>query len=150
MSRSPACSVSGIAVVLVVSALAAAFDAAQNELDSRITEVDPRLYDHFVDPGEWLNPWLTVTPEGILVRARGLPEHGVTVPPEDLARTLAGLPLGAWPLGRIVVFSNPGTVPWHPTDTEWNRRRDDAIDRNREAAQVVLRDLDVAIKLWPA
>ena len=69
---------------------------------SRIGSAAPQRYKSIRDANDWENPYLIIRRDGIEVMVKRLPSSRKTVAAADLARTLIGLPVTAWPYGRVV------------------------------------------------
>jgi len=110
-------------------------------LRPEIKAADPAQYKAVRDPKDWQNPYLTVGPNGVEVRARGL-ESRTGVPPAALAGVLANLPVSAWTYGRVVAVSGPSI-----TNSPEDQKR--ATDANMKALLEVLKALDVEANSWP-
>jgi hypothetical protein len=115
----------------------------REELSRRITRADPRKYRAIRDAKDWKNPILIIRRDGIEVEAKGMPSGSQTVALADLARTLVGLPVAAWPYGRVVVVIEIGIREPNGTD-------DQRITQNHEAAEKILKYLGVQISWWPS
>lgn len=128
-------------------AIVAPFIACNNgassatELNARIGKPNREKYFFIQDGAAWRNPWLTIRAEGVEIRAQGLPGR-ITVSVLVLAQALIGLPVSAWPYGRVVAASDIGI------QTVW--RDDDPIKRNHDEAERVLRSLGVTVDWWPS
>jgi len=107
-------------------------------LDNRIPPADRAKYRAVREWSEWKNPYLTVTRDGIEVWSEGRKQM---VAPDGLATTLIGLPLSAWPYGRVVAGSEAGLR---------STGDDEKIQRNRQRADEVLRDLGLTAEWWPS
>jgi hypothetical protein len=56
---------------------------------------------------------------------------------------LVSLPLADWPYGRVVMASDIGL-------RRADRSDDESIQRNHDAAERILKDLDVTVDWWPS
>ena len=99
---------------------------------------DPAKYRGVRDAKDWKNPYLVVRPTGVQILGVTSLEPGVAV--ESIAAVLAGLPRSAWPYGLVVAVQDvsvqaPGDAP--------------RIRANREKLLRILKQLGVAVDLWP-
>ena len=110
------------------------------------------------DPDAWRNPFLWVGAKTILLRAdfadaapsqtgkKNAPHadaahrREVEIQPDELAKTLATLPVGAWRYGRVAAIAES-----HEAD----RKSLAEVRRNVEAAMQKLNDLGVVVEEWP-
>jgi len=113
------------------------------QLDSRIPTANPRKYLPIT--GVWPNPNVFVDLNGIYISS-GTARQRLDRP-DDLARALTFLPLNAWPLGRVVTFSQSSRVPIFlvkdPSPSE------QAAYSNREHARMILESMGIAIVSTP-
>jgi hypothetical protein len=77
-------------------------------LDSQIGPANPQRYKPIQTAKDWGNPYLLISRDGVVVIAKGLPSGRQTVASTELQRTLIGLPLSAWPYGRVVALQGIG------------------------------------------
>src|SRR5262245_60137009 len=70
-------------------------------LDPRIGAPVPQRYASVRASKDWENPYLVIGRDGIDVVAKQLPSGRKTVAAANLERTLLGLPVSAWPYGRV-------------------------------------------------
>jgi hypothetical protein len=114
--------------------------ASERRLNSAIGAPILNRYESIRDAQDWLNPYLTVCPQGVLLDVRSVKRVNDTVSPETLREMLLDLPVKAWPYGRIVALQNCSLGS--PGDTE---------DRNKRMLEVedVLKTLGLAIDHWP-
>jgi hypothetical protein len=109
------------------------------EADFRRLPPDPGKYRAARDAADWQNPYLTVRPNGVEVKARSaLLKDGRTVPVERLEETLKSLPLTAWPYGNVVAVQEIGIR---------SKSDDHLIERNRVEAERVLKSLGTEV-VW--
>ena len=115
----------------------------QNEdgLNPKIPAAIHSKFDDILDAANWLNPQVIVVPKGVEVRSASLAGGTTTVRVDELRRVLAGLPISAWPYGRVVLATQIGLVG----------SLDDLglITRNREEAAQVLKALAIEANWWP-
>jgi len=109
-------------------------------LRPEIKAADPAQYKAVLDTKDWQNPYLTVGPEGVEVRARGMESR--TVPPTALAGVLASLPITAWPYGRVAAVSAPSLLSKSDDDKS-------ATTDHLKAATEVLSSLNIESYHWP-
>lgn len=112
-------------------------------LDARIGAAKPQRYRSINDEKKWRNPILVIRADGIEVIAQGIPSGSRTVSSADLRRTLLGLPVAAWPYGRVAAVQDIGL---HPADLSDGP----AIANNRNLTLAVLQALDVTPERWPS
>jgi hypothetical protein len=112
-----------------------------DQLDSKIPPAAPEKYQSVRDGKDWANPYLVIRADGIEVVAKNLPKHGKAIALKDLKKTLTGLPVEAWPYGKVVAVQEIGIGS-----------EDDgkAIEQNRKYAKEVLEGLDIKIEWWPS
>jgi hypothetical protein len=109
-------------------------------LDPKIPPADPKKYQSIRDAQDWANPILIIKADGIEVISKAIPSGRTTVVAKNLRKTLTGLPVDAWPYGRVVGIVEIGIRGEGQTE---------AIKRNKEAAEEVLKGLQVELKWWP-
>ena len=132
------------AAVGLSSVLGSQTAAAQtrSRLDPRIPAPLASKYKDILDAKDWLNPSIVIRSDGIEVVSRGLPGRRKTVPTTALRDLLVSLPLADWPYGRVVMASDIGL-------RRADRSDDESIQRNHDAAERILKDLDVTFDWWP-
>ena len=123
--------------------------AAANALDPRIGAANPRQVEEAQATDSWDNPSLVIGVDNVDLIARGLPSGRTTVAIADLRRALVGLPIEAWPLGRVVTVGDNGL-----RSVDANGRlipsETDSIGRNHDTAVQILRALGVRVVLVPS
>ena len=87
---------------------------SEHQLDPRIGPAVPAKFTGIRDAKDWLNPYLSVCPQGVVMRVRSITRERRTIPIADLGRTLLELPVDAWPYGRVVGLQPCGLG--HPGD----------------------------------
>ena len=95
----------GVLLICAASPLAGPMQSVSVQtvrLDPRIGSAAPPRYKSIRDANDWENPYLVIRRDGIEVMVKRLPSSRTTVAAADLARTLIGLPVTAWPYGRVV------------------------------------------------
>jgi hypothetical protein len=112
-----------------------------DQLNSRIPPADRGKYQSVLDAKDWGNPYLVIRADGVEVKARNLPNNGRTIAVKDLKKTLTGLPVEAWPYGKVVAAVEIGIRS--PGD-------DKAIEQNRKEATQVLEALHIKVEWWPS
>jgi hypothetical protein len=115
--------------------------AESEQLDSTIGPPVAEKYQAIRDAQDWLNPFLSVCPQGVVFSVRSLSRETKTIHVEELKQTLRTLPTQAWPYGRIVALSycsigNPGDK-----EAQQQRMRD---------VEAVLGSLELERRLWPS
>lgn len=85
---------------------------------------------------------MIVIPQGVEVRTSALAGGKTTVRVDELRRVLVGLPVSAWPYGRVVLG----------TDTGLLGSLDDLVPirRNHDEAARVLKTLGIEVDWWPS
>ncbi len=117
--------------------------APQVRLDPRIPAADPAKYRSIRDAKDWLNPFLIVHGNGVWAISQAIPSGRKFVSTHELRRMLVGLPVGAWPYGRVVAASDAGIRAGDGSD-------DEPIKRNHETVQDILKGLGVRVEWWPS
>lgn len=112
-------------------------------MDSRIPAPIPAKYKDIRDAKHWLNPIVTIRAEGIEMVSQHLPNGRKTVPVAALRDLVIGLPVAAWPYGRVVLASEIGIRRGDGND-------DQAIKQNHDAADRILKALDITVDWWPS
>ena len=113
---------------------------AVEQLDSRIPTATPLKLEGVRDAKDWLNPSLSVCPQGVGLRVASIKSQSL-VSIRDLRATLVKLPVNAWPYGRIVGLQ----------DCSIGIPGDEQASRERMAAvEAVLKALGLQTRLWPA
>lgn len=111
------------------------------QLDTRIGPPAVEKYEAIRDAKDWLNPYLSVCPQGVILSVRSVRREAQTVSIEELAQTLRELPTLGWPYGRIVALQDCSIGI--PGDEEESRRR-------MLEVQAVLKTLKLEVSLWPS
>jgi hypothetical protein len=112
-------------------------------LDSRIPAADSSQYREIRDAKEWKNPKVTILPTGIEVESEALPSGRKTVGISELRALLIGLPVSAWPYGRVVLATDIGILAAVSRDEA-------AIRANHQRADAILRQLRIEVEWWPS
>jgi len=108
-------------------------------LDTRIPAPDRERYRSIRDAKDWMNPKLTILRSGVEVVAKG---RTVAIAAGDLRKTLVGLPVEAWPYGRVASVALMHLRSVGGGD-------DYPIEQNRQAAKRILEELEIEINWWP-
>jgi hypothetical protein len=127
----------------IVSVQASIAVAPQVRLNPRIPRANLKKYRSIRDSKSWPNPALIIRADGIEVIAKGLASGRAMVAPSDLARVLVGLPVNAWPYGRVVEVQDIGIRQPEGVD-------DEPIRQNHQAAEKILKDLGIVIDWLPS
>jgi hypothetical protein len=112
-------------------------------LNPRIGPAKVNLYAGIRDADEWRNPYLVIHAdkiELIINRQRDRERREIDV--AGLQQALIGLPVAAWPYGRVVAMSDIGLVD--------QKAAIDLITNTRREAARILERLGVTIESWPA
>jgi hypothetical protein len=141
-------------LVLLVSGLASAASPWQSTiepdaLDTRIAAPIRTKYRAIRDAREWLNPKITIRAEGVEVESRALPGRRKTVSTSELRALLVGLPVDAWPYGRVVLASDIGLRNVDASGRP-DEREEQSIRQNHGVAERILRVLTIDIDWWPS
>lgn len=126
----------------VASGLGAPGTVEAERLNPRIGPTDPKLYKAIRDARNWENPYLVFGREGIEVITKSLSSGRQTIAAIDLRRTRVGLPVGAWPYGRVVAVQDTSLRVVDLSDER-------PIADNRKAAVATLKQLGITIDNWP-
>ena len=126
-----------------VAAIQRSADQSRERLNPRIPPAIHAKHRDIRDAKDWRNPKITIRAEGIEVVTPAIPGGRRTVIPADLRDLLVGLPVTAWPYGRVVLASDIGL-------RQADRSDDEPIRRNHDAAEKVLKALDVEVDWWPS
>ncbi|MDT4965940.1 MAG: hypothetical protein QOJ64_677 [Acidobacteriota bacterium] len=118
-------------------------------LDSAIPSADPAKYESVRDGSDWRNPYLVIRPDGVELFAGSPVSQRRIVSTDELARTLAKLPLSAWPYGRVVAMQTVGLRNGFFGSEVW-QKDEQIITRNRSETERIMKSLEVAIRLWPS
>ncbi len=118
-----------------------AFDDAEEQLNVKIAQADKEKYKLIQDAKDWENPYLVVRKDGVEIISKALPKGRKTVPVTELQKTLIGLPVDAWPYGRVAAVQEIGIR----SDGD-----DKAIEQNKKTAKEILEKLKVKIEWWPS
>jgi len=111
-------------------------------LNQRIGAPAPRRYANIRDAKDWNNPYLVIRADGIEVTSKQIASGRKIIAAADLEQTLLGLPVAAWPYGRVVALEENGVkAPDHNDDA--------SVAQNLTTAVAILKKLDVAVKRWP-
>jgi hypothetical protein len=116
----------------------------QNEdgLNPKIPAAIHSMFEDILDAANWQNPQVIVVPKGVEVSSAALAGGTRTARSDELRRVLVGLPISAWPYGRVVLVTEIGLVG-SLDDLE-------LIKRNRDEAAQVLKALAIEANWWPA
>jgi hypothetical protein len=123
--------------------------AAQGQSEARLDRLDPSIgpprperFQSIRDGQDWLNPYLQLCSQGVIVSVRSVNRVRDTMPISALRSTLLELPVRAWPYGRIVALQECSVFS----------SADSAQDRETRGREVeaVLRELELAISYWPS
>lgn len=118
-----------------------ACSSAQPRLNPAIASPDPNRYARIQDAREWLNPYLSVCAQGVVIDVRSITQIQQTVQMTALRETLVALPVAAWPFGRVVALQDCSIGI--PGDTD---------DRNKrmQAVEEILSGLRLNVTHWPS
>ena len=113
-----------------------------SQLNLKIPAPDPRKYRDIRDGNNWQNPFLMINRDGVSLVARAASTtEWKPVLLEELANTLVGLPLSAWPYGRVIgIMENPIR----------GANDDELVKQNKAKTEKVLESLGLTINRWPS
>ena len=114
----------------------------EDGLNPKIPAAIHSRFDNIRDAANWLNPQVIARPNGVEVRSASLAGGKTTVRVDELRRVLVGLPISAWPYGRVVLATDAGIVG-SLDDFE-------LIKRNRDEVAQVLKALAIETNRWPS
>jgi len=117
--------------------------SSKAQLSTSIPAAQPQKYSSVRDAASWLNPYIVVRSEGIEIISKEMPSGRTTVAPEALRASLVGLPVRAWPYGRVVAAQDNGV-------RSGTKKEDATIRRNHQTVESVLRALHVEVNWWPS
>ena len=136
----------GVLLIAAASPLAGPMQSGSvpmGRLDPRIGAAALQRYKSVRDAKDWENPYLVIRRDGIEVIVKRLPSGRQTVAVAELERTLIGLPVTAWPYGRVAAVQENSIRAGDRSD-------DKPIADNLEAALAILKKLDVTVDRWPS
>lgn len=107
-------------------------------LQKRIHKSDPAKYREVRNAKDWKNPYLIVHPTGVQILGVTSTEPGIAI--ESIGAALERLPRSAWPYSLVVAIQDVSI-----------QANGDAprIRANRKKLLRVLKQLGVAVDLWP-
>jgi hypothetical protein len=76
--------------------------APQEKLNARVPAADPMKYRSVRDAEDWLNPYLLIQKDGVVMTSRTNHSDRTPISIDELRRTLVRLLVSAWPYGRVV------------------------------------------------
>jgi hypothetical protein len=135
------------AALLIVGVVVAGAGIQARQTATERPRLDPAIgppilerYESIRDAQDWLNPYLSVCPHGVLLDVRSVGRVDETVSPDTLRTVLLDLPVSAWPYGRIVALQDCSLGS--PGDED---------DRKRRMLEVesVLETLGLDTSRWP-
>ena len=125
----------------VVIGIVACQTMVRRDLDPGIGPPIPEKYRSIRDAQDWLNPYLSVCPQGVILSVRSLNRVNDTVPIESLRAALLDLPVTAWPYGQIVALQDCSLgVPGDMEDSKTRMKK----------VESVLSALGIAMSRWPS
>jgi hypothetical protein len=145
----------GVAQTAVNAERKAQATASERDLQraqlERIPLPTKSLYADVHDANLWANPLLSAGPDTLTLRINtdAAPAAGKAaahhqesqIRPEDLAKTVAAIPPGAWRYGRVIVVAESQHI---------NAKDRPRARRNVEVALQQLNDLGIVVEEWPA
>ena len=87
---------------IVTGGMHAHQSVGERGLDPAIGPANAAKYESILDAQEWLNPYLSVCLDRIVLSVRSVNRVDETVPLGTLRNVLLDLPVTAWPYGRVV------------------------------------------------
>lgn len=112
----------------------------RRRLDPAIGPPILKRYESIRDAQDWLNPYLVVCAQGVVLDVRSVRRVNETVSPDTLRTVLLDLPVTAWPYGRIVALQDCSLGI--PGDTADRKRRMREVENALDA-------LGLEISHWP-
>lgn len=111
-----------------------------NPLTQRIADADPKVYQGIRDGKSWRNPYLIIRADEIEVAGATGVKGPISV--DDVTQFLEGLPVSAWPYGRVVAVQDSRVVRSEAEEPQ--------IEANRDRLRKQLDDLGVIVNPWPS
>jgi hypothetical protein len=115
--------------------------AEKGQLDARLGPPAAERYRAIRYGQDWLNPYLSVCPQGVVLSVRSVGRETQTIKIEELQQTLRELPVQGWPYGRIVALQDCSIGIPGDEEAQQQRMRD---------VQAVLGNLKLEVSLWPS
>jgi hypothetical protein len=112
----------------------------QEKLNARIPAADPAKYRSVRDAEDWLNPYLLIQKNGVVMISRTNRSDRTPISIDELRRTLLRLPVSAWPYGRVVGAKDNSFGGYGPDD--------EGVKRNHRAVAEILKAMDVEVDWW--
>jgi hypothetical protein len=112
-------------------------------LDARIPAAIHAKYKNIRDAKDWRNPKFTIRDDGVEVVSGAVRGGRKIVQSGELRGFLVGLPVKAWPYGRVVLASDTGL-------READRRDENSIRENRVRTETILKALGIEVDWWPS
>ena len=135
--------------VVMTIELCAVQDQSALRLNPSIGPPRTERFESIRDGQDWLNPYLTLCPQGVIMSVRSLNRVRETVPVSALRTALLDLPVSGWPYGRIVALQGcsiiSSAVSAEARETQRRER-----ETQRQEVEAVLKDLDLEIRYWPS
>jgi len=113
----------------------------KQDLDPAIGAPVQERYQSIRDAQDWMNPYVSVCPPGVVLSVRSVGRVHDRVAVDTLRNALLNLPVVAWPYGRIVALQDCSIGV--PGDAEERRVR-------MQAVESILNGLGLAISRWPS
>jgi hypothetical protein len=114
---------------------------AEGRLDPKIPPPDAEKYKFVRDAPDWANPYLVVRADGVDLISKAIPGGRKKIAVKDLHKALVGLPVSAWPYGRVVAVSEISIRSGND---------DELVGENAKVVDSVLHRLGVNINRWPS
>jgi len=130
-------------LVPVANLVAAQSSSFRKGLNSDIPAAVHAKYKNIQDAKDWLNPKILISADGIEVVSDAIRDGRRTIPSGELRDLLIRLPVTAWPYGRVVLAQDLGLRRGDRSDTR-------SIGRNHDAAEKILKALDIEVDWWPS
>jgi hypothetical protein len=86
---------------------------------------------------------MTIRADGVEVASGAIRGGRKVVPVGELRALLVGLPVKAWPYGRVVLASDIGL-------RQADRSDDSSIRENHDRAETILKALNIEVDWWPS
>jgi hypothetical protein len=130
-----------VATILVVQSLPApAPSNNETSFSERVSAADPGKYASIRDAKCWANPYLIVSADRVNVLSETIESGRKSVAVRDLRELLMGLPITAWPYGRVVAVQPQGLS---------GRVDRTPIAQSMQRVRAILEQLPVVIDPWP-
>jgi hypothetical protein len=111
------------------------------QLDRRIGPPFPERYSAIRDSQEWLNPYLKLCGQGVILSVRSISSEERELEIRDLRQTLLDLPVAGWPYGRVVALQDCSLLDLGDEDASRQRMLE---------VESVIKSLQLEASRWPS